>query len=65
MELLSKMNKTKEEQLIEFLGNNKDKPSKLIASTLGLSINYIRSLIYRIKTGINYGNHTSYNKSES
>jgi hypothetical protein len=49
MELLSKMSKTKEEQLIEFLENNKDKPSELIASSLGLSISYIRSLIWRIK----------------
>lgn len=43
------MNKTKEEQLVEFLENNKDKPIEFIASSLGLSINYIRSLIWRIK----------------
>ena len=43
------MNKTKEEQLIEFIENNKDKSAEVIASTLGLSIDYIRSLIYRIK----------------
>lgn len=43
------MNKTKEEQLVEFLENNKDKSAEVIASTLGLSISYIRSLIWRIK----------------
>ena len=43
------MNKTKEEQLIEFIENNKDKSAEVIASTLGLSISYIRSLIWRIK----------------
>lgn len=43
------LTKTKEEQLIEFLENNKDKPIEFIASSLGLSINYIRSLIWRIK----------------
>lgn len=41
--------KTKEEQLVEFLENNKDKSAESIASTLGLSIDYIRSLLYRIK----------------
>ena len=48
MELLLKM-KTKEEELIEFLENNKDKSIEKIASTLGLSVNYIRSLIWRLK----------------
>lgn len=55
------MNKTKEEQLVEFLENNKDKSAEVIASTLGLSIDYIRSLIYRIKNG----NNTSNNKNKS
>ena len=42
-------NKTKEEQLVDFLENNKDKSIEQIASSLGLSINYIRSLVWRIK----------------
>jgi len=43
-------NKTKEEQLVDFLENNKDKSIEQIASSLGLSINYVRSLAWRIKT---------------
>lgn len=42
-------NKTKEEQLVDFLENNKDKSIEQIASSLGLSINYVRSLVWRIK----------------
>lgn len=57
------MNKTKEEQLIEFIENNKDKSAEVIASTLGLSISYIRSLIWRIKNGNNTSNRNKETKA--
>ena len=52
-------NKTKEEQLVDFLENNKDKSIEQIASSLGLSINYVRSLGWRIKENIKNGINTS------
>ncbi len=58
MELLLKM-KTKEEELVEFLENNKDKSIEQIASSLGLSTNYIRSLVWRIKENNKNGINTS------
>lgn len=56
-------NKTKEEQLVDFLENNKDKSIEQIASSLGLSINYVRSLVWRIKEDSKNANNIANTKS--
>ncbi len=56
-------NKTKEEQLVDFLENNKDKSIEQIASSLGLSTNYIRSLVWRIKEDSKNANNIANTKS--